>query len=312
MSELTAPRSPRSSLPIPQGYPSGQPDGTEPNDDIIDAMPTAGPLAGREQEAAGGSGQQPEGGAPETWNGPAEPVLPHPVRVDLLPPENRQRLVLSRAKRRTVMMLAGSLILVLLITAVSFLQAGSAESELEQAQQDQTAAQAQVSKYAEVPKVAAELAAIRKSLTEALGSEVLFSEMLSSVAGSIPEGVSLTALGFDLGTTKKGTKTTTSGGKAGTLPTSPNAGTVTFTGTAPNLDAVSLFLDQLEKNKDFQDVALTSATRETASSTTTGSTTTGTSKTTTPTPTGYTFEGTAALSKEALSNRYAAEEAKTS
>lgn len=231
------------------------------------------------------------------------------VRVNLLPAEFQLRIVLARARRRAATIVAVAVVLVILVTLFSFLQVGRAQSELDEAQTAQAAAQTEVSKYSEVPRVAAQLAELKTQLTEALGSEVLFSSMMSNVAGVLPAGVSLTSLGFTLPTSSSTSKNASgkkTSGTTGDTTEDSGIGDVTFSGTAPSLDAVSSFLERLEADKQFEHVTLTSATLESTSSGT------STTKTTTSTQPKYTFEGTAQLSKSALSNRYAQEAAQGS
>lgn len=256
-------------------------------------------MAGAAPSATPGSG--PTAGAPAPGT-----TAPEPVRVNLLPPEFQQRLALSRARRRAALIVAVAVGLVIALTLFSFLQVGRADSELQDAQEAQAAAQVEVAKYAEVPRVATQLAELKAALTEALSSEVLFSSMMSSVAGVLPEGVNLTSLSFTLPTTgaKGKSSTVKKPGSTGTVEESTGVGDVAFSGTAPSLDAVSTFLDRLEGREEFEFVKLTSATLETTSS----STTAGKSTPTAPPAEGtYKFEGTAQLSKAALSGRYAQE-----
>ena len=213
-----------------------------------------------------------------------------PVRVNLLPSPYRHRLSILSAQRRAKIAIGCTAGVVLLVSAISFVQAGLSSTDLSDARSAQLAAQSQVNRYAEVPRLAAQLNEIKTGLTDALAAEVLFSEMITSVGKTLPSGVSVSSLTFSLAAT------TGQPGGAATAPSTGGAtvagsgvGLVSITGTAPSLDAISTFIQNLENSGDFDTVTLTSATRGSSGS---GSGT-------------YTFSATANLSKGALSGRYA-------
>lgn len=213
-----------------------------------------------------------------------------PVRVDLLPPPYRHRLSILAAQRRAKIAIGCTAGVVLLVSAISFVQAGLSSTDVSDARSAQLAAQSQVNKYSEVPRLAAQLNEIKTGLTDALAAEVLFSEMITSVGKTLPSGVSVSSLTFSLAATAGqtgGSTTTSSTGGAGAA--GAEVGLVSITGTAPSLDAISTFIQNLENSGDFDTVTLTSATR--------GSTGAGSGS--------YTFSATANLSKGALSGRYA-------
>ncbi len=210
-----------------------------------------------------------------------------PVRVNLLPEPYQHRLSILGAQRRAKIAIGCTAGVVLLVSAVSFIQAGLSSADLSGARNDQISAQQAVNRYAEVPRLSSQLNEIKSGLTDALAAEVLFSEMIKSVGTTLPSGVSLSSLTFSLAATSSATSGTgaTSGGSA----SGPEIGLLSITGTAPSLESISTFIENLEGSEEFDTVTLTSATRGSSSS---GSGT-------------YTFSGTANMSKGALSGRYA-------
>jgi Tfp pilus assembly protein PilN len=183
---------------------------------------------------------------------------------------------------------------VLLVAAASFIQAGLSSADLSGAKNDQVSAQQAVNRYAEVPRLSSQLNEIKSGLTDALAAEVLFSEMIKSVGKTLPSGVSLSSLTFSLAATNSGSSG--SGASSAGAPAEAEIGLLSITGTAPSLDSISTFIENLEASEEFDTVTLTSATRS-ASSSGAGN---------------YTFSGTANMGKGALSGRYAKDGIKSS
>lgn len=216
-----------------------------------------------------------------------------PVRVNLLPAPYQHRLSILGAQRRAKMAIGCTAGVVLLASAISFVQAGLSSTDLSDARSAQLAAQSQVSRYSEVPRLASQLNEIKTGLTDALAAEVLFSEMIKSVGKTLPSGVSISSLTFSLAATTGQSSTaggaTAGGATSGGAVSAPEIGLLSITGTAPSLEAISTFIENLDASEEFDTVTLTSATRSTSGS---GSAS-------------YAFSGTANMSKGALSGRYA-------
>lgn len=216
-----------------------------------------------------------------------------PVRVNLLPEPYQHRLAILGAQRRAKIAIACTAGVVLLVSAVSFIQAGLSSTDLAEARSAQLAAQSRVSKYSEVPRLASQLNEIKTGLTDALAAEVLFSEMIKSVGKTLPSGVSVSSLTFSLaattGQTAGGAAASGGGSASGGAASAPEIGLVSITGTAPSLESISTFIENMDASEEFDTVTLTSATRSSSGSG----------------PGTYTFSGTANMSKGALSGRYA-------
>lgn len=240
---------------------------------------------------AAGPGQAPSGGPTPTRQPPEVADLAAtslgPVRVNLLPEPYQHRLSILGAQRRAKIAIGCTAVVVLLVSALSFIQAGLSSADLSGAKNDQISAQQAVNRYAEVPRLSSQLNEIKAGLTDALAAEVLFSEMIKSVGTTLPSGVSLSSLTFSLAATSSGTSG--AGAATGGSASGPEIGLLSITGTAPSLESISTFIENLEASEEFDTVTLTSATRSSSSS---GSGT-------------YAFSGTANMGQGALSGRYA-------
>lgn len=241
--------------------------------------------------SAAGPGQTQTGGPTPTGQPPAVPELAGaplgPVRVNLLPAPYQHRLAILGAQRRAKIAIGCTAGVVLLVSALSFVQAGLSSADLTGAKNDQVSAQQALNRYAEVPRLSSQLNEIRSGLTDALAAEVLFSEMIKSVGKTLPSGVTLSSLTFSLAATSSGSAG--AGAASGGSASAPEIGLLSISGTAPSLESISTFIENLEGSEEFDTVTLTSATRGSSSS---GSGT-------------YTFSGTANMSEGALSGRYA-------
>ena len=208
-------------------------------------------------------------------------------RVNLLPPEIEEAAKLGRLKRVLVLAVVGSLVLVALLFVWASRQVSSAQSDLTAAQATGTALQAEAAKYAEVPKVNAEVTAAETNLSTAMAPEIRWSFYLNDLSLTIPNGVRLTSF------TATNAAAQAQAQAGSTLPVSasgvPGVGTVAFEGKATGSDAVVSFLRVLDKQKGYYEPYLSSFTRE--DGTTVGRV--------------YTFSSTATVNMDALSQRYA-------
>lgn len=246
-----------------------------------------GPSGGPESAAVSSGGQLPAG-PPPVGSVPAAIPL-GPVRVNLLPGQYRHRLSIMGAQRRAKIAVGCTVGVVLLISMISFIQAGLSTSDLNGAKGEQISAQQAVNKYAEVPRLSSQLSEIKTGLTDALAAEVLFSEMIKSVGKTLPSGVSISSLTFSLAAASGESAASGGGSASGGSAGAPAIGLLSINGTAPSLESISTFIENLEASEEFDTVTLTSATRSSSGST---------SNT-------YTFSGTANMGQGALSGRYA-------
>jgi Tfp pilus assembly protein PilN len=187
-------------------------------------------------------------------------TLPH---VNLLPDE-----ILEEARFRNVR--AGLLLVVaVVIVAVGFLywqasgQDNDAQAQLTQAQAAQTGLQAQIAKYASVPKKEAQVQLAQTQLTTAMGQEVRYSYLLNDIVLTIPNDVWLTQLTVNQKVTTPVTgpaaTTTSSSGTGGAVWTAPGIGTISVQGSALSYDDVAAWLDALAKSPNYSGVYLNTA-----------------------------------------------------
>lgn len=175
-------------------------------------------------------------------------VLP---QVDLLPPE-----IGERQRFRKVQLGLGSAV-VAAVGVVALLYVGaahsvsSAETQVQAADQQQSALQAETARYQDVTQTYSRAAAAEAMLVGAMGQEVRYSRLLNDVSMTIPADVFLTNV----------TVAQAAPGAAGAAATTGTAlGTVTMSGVALDHDHVAEWLESLAGEKGYKDAYLTSAT----------------------------------------------------
>src|SRR5690242_19946726 len=108
-------------------------------------------------------------------------------RVNLLPPEIAE----GRRLRRIQLGLGGAVLGAVGVVALLYVGAvggvSSAQSDLDAATAKHSALQAQTAKYREVTAVYARAAAAQTLLTQAMGQEVRYSQLLNDLSLSVPE-----------------------------------------------------------------------------------------------------------------------------
>jgi Tfp pilus assembly protein PilN len=168
-------------------------------------------------------------------------------RVNLLPPE-----IAAEAKfRRTRMLLSLVIVGAVAVTGGLYVmasnQAASASDDLASAQATQVKLQAEAAKYANVPKVYAEVAAAQQDLTQAMGQEVRYSYVLNDLSLTLGRvnGVWLTNLAVTQAVDNPSTSKSALG--------NPSIGTLTFTGEATKHTDVAAWLDGLAKTPYYAD-----------------------------------------------------------
>jgi Tfp pilus assembly protein PilN len=206
-------------------------------------------------------------------------TLPH---VNLLPQE-----IAEGAKFRAAQMVMGLSVLaaVLVVGGLWFMAVGdesAAQADLASAQATTVQLQAQVTSYAEVPKVYAQAQTAQAQLVQAMSQEVRYSYVLNDLSLTMPSGVWLTRI-------TSTQMVDTPGSVKGAWGT-PNNGSVVIAGTTSNLPQVAGWLQALAGQRSYTDPYLTTAT--------------GTSGTDPSTVTGYSFTSSVGISAKALSNRY--------
>ncbi len=221
------------------------------------------------------------------------PVTASLPRVNLLPPEIIEDRRLERAKMGMV---------AVLLLAVASVGAGytsqaegltSAQTRIDTAKKDGDKLRAEQSRYAGVPGVQAALSARQDELVKAMGREIRWSQVLGELSTSMPPRVWLGTIAASQ-STPDGVAPATGGAAAGTAGAAgaPGAaaglGTVTFTGTAVEINDVAAWLEVLAAQPRYANATLTSARQVEI----------GTTKV-------YSFTSTVTLTESAASQRFA-------
>lgn len=178
--------------------------------------------------------------APAFDEDPSPAALVALARVNLMPPAYAQRAAVRRAKIGAVITILTAALVVVLLFLVSWQQATSAQEELDQATFERTLAQAEMSRYAEVPRVFIAVQDAEQQLQLAMGNEVRWSFFLNDLALTMPAGVSLDTLNL----------TVIGPGQQPSMAADGSAevlGTLTVNGKALAYNKVANWLDSLAK-----------------------------------------------------------------
>ena len=161
-------------------------------------------------------------------------------RVNLLPPEIAE----TRRFRRIQMGLGAAVVGAIGITALLYVAASSsankAQEDLDAATAQHASLQAETAKYNDVTAVYQRAAAAQAMLTQAMGEEVRYSQLLNDLSLSVPEKVWLKNVSF--------AQTPPAPGAAGAVPA---IGTVTFSGIGFSHDDVAVWLESLASEKGY-------------------------------------------------------------
>jgi Tfp pilus assembly protein PilN len=237
--------------------------------------------------------------APDGADAPARHVLPATAlrqlpRVDLLPPEIRERQRLRVLQRGLVASLVAAGVLVGGLHAVA-----AADQRDAQAQVDTQSAEAvhlalEKRQYASVPSVLAQAEAAEAELNAAMGQEVRWSLLLDDLDRRMPDGVWLNELTVtpqaSAATAAPATPAAGAGATADAgAATSSAVATIAFTGTAVSQPVVATWLRVLSAVPGFSGAYLNSATSVPGA----GST-----------PSTVTFNTSVTVTAAALSHRY--------
>ena len=199
---------------------------------------------------------------------------------ELMPPSIVRRRAVGAAKRRVLLAAIGLVGLMLLLFGFARMQLSQAQNQLAVAQQSLREAEAAKAEYDDVPTVYAAVDAARAELSQAMGNEVQVARIISDLAGILPLDVSLSTVSLVAGAEEKPATNATTDEVL-----EPLAGSMSFSGEARRFDDVSIWIETLRAQPDYQNVILTEVSRDL---------TTGT----------YTFSNTAELTEQALSGRY--------
>ena len=178
-------------------------------------------------------------------------------RVNLLPPEIHE----ARKLRRTQLALGGCVAAVVAALGVGYVLAVSsaetAKEELAAEQARTSVLQAEQAKYAEVPRVLAQVDRAKAAQEKAMATDVLWYRYLNDLAASYPQEVWIDTL-----TATVAGSTDSAAPTQGNNPlATPGIGTVTFTGKALTHSDVASWLDVLDSTEGFADSAYSSSAR---------------------------------------------------
>lgn len=167
--------------------------------------------------------------------------------VNLLPPEILEKRKSASARNVAIAMVALSALAVTGVFAWSLIAAGSAEKDLEAEQQKTAGLNSQAAKYAEVPKILAQVESAKDAQATAMGREVLWYRYLNNLALTYPDRVWLTTLTVN---------TASSGAQAAAGPFSTaGVGSISVTGQGYKHSDVAAWLDMLARTKGVADGA---------------------------------------------------------
>jgi type IV pilus assembly protein PilN len=205
------------------------------------------------------------------------------ARVNLLPPEIRERPRQLQVRNLTIAGVAGWAALLALLYILKLGTIGAAESERDGAQADLEASQAQLAALQPYAELDAEVAARNATVAAALGDEISWARLLNDLSLSFPPSASLLTL-----TAATDAAEGTADAEGGV--TDNEVGEVVFTGysvdgLAPGVEAVLLRLGEVP---GLVNTYLSQAADEARGDVDV-----------------TTFDGTAALSQDVYSGRYA-------
>ena len=214
-------------------------------------------------------------------------------RVNLMPDVVAAEARVHRARLVLVGATVASLAVVGALWVVGAGAVSASQDRLDTATSQGAALASEAAKYADVPKVQAQVTAARAQQFQALGGEARWSFLLNNLALTIPAGTSLTSFSGTitgvppaaagaapgLGTPAAGTVTSALG--------NPGIGTINYAGEAVGYPQVANFLDSQAKQKTLIDPFASSVTMQSAQGTK-----------------GFNFASTATITAAALSHRY--------
>jgi Tfp pilus assembly protein PilN len=241
--------------------------------------------------------------APEPVAAPVAAPLAAFPRVNLIPTEIAQEAKVRRSKMVLASTVAATIAAVGGLYVMAASDVSSAQEQLDTARSTSASLAAEQAKYADVPKVQADLHSAQLQQFAAVGGEVRWSTVLNNLAITIPPGVSLTSFQATVtGATATGTST---GAPAANASVSsmlglPGVGSIAFDGEARDTSRVAAFLESLTKSSGLVDPFATQVNGGVAGGTTNiGATAPSTTKTSV-----VSFTGSVTIGPKSLSHRY--------
>lgn len=233
----------------------------------------------------------------ETVEAPAvaAPALPASAaaypRVNLMPEAVAAEARVHRAKMSLVAAVVASIAVVGGLYVMAYGSVNAAQDELDAAAAQSAVLNAELTKYADVPKVQAQLTSTRAQVAQALGADVRWSILLNNLSLTMPTGTSLVSF---QGAIKNTVGAASTGNPAAdsqftSVLGHPGIGSINYSGEALGYPQVAAFLDAQAKQNSLMDSYVNSVAANTDSST--GGK-------------GYVFKSQATVTDKALSHRY--------
>lgn len=189
-------------------------------------------------------------------------------RVNLIPDEIAHEAKVRRAK----IVLVGSVAAAVAAAGGLYVMASNDVSAAQDAQTAATARSAALSteaaKYADVPKVKADLASAQAQQAAAMGGEVRWSFVLNNLALTVPAGTGLTSLNASITGAAPAAGDAATGSSIKSVLGNPGIGTIAFEGEALDNTKVAAFLEGIARNAGFTDPFVTRAAKEEANAAT--------------------------------------------
>ena len=185
-------------------------------------------------------------------------TAPTTAKVNLLPPEIHEERVVRRAKLGLVLGLVGCAAVVGVLYTGAHHSVTAAQSDLDTANQQKTALQADVARLNNVSQVYGQVAAREAMLTQLMGDEVQWSHYMNDLSLTVPSNVWLTSV--VIGQTGASTAARTPATGASQSIFDAGIGSITFNGVALSHDDVAVWLESLAKERGYANPYFTSST----------------------------------------------------
>ena len=211
-------------------------------------------------------------------------------RANLIPDQIAAEAKVRTAKVALGIAAGGSVVLVAGLYLMATNEVNGAQDQLDSAHAQSALLASQAAKYADVPRVRADLSSAQAQQASALGGEVRWSTVLKNLGLTIPPGVSLESLQATVsGDAPTGTGTAAAGGPASVLG-NPGIGSLNYAGEALDDARVASFLESVSKNTGVIDPFATQATAADSAGA--------------AGPSSVSFSASATINSKALSHRY--------
>ncbi|GGJ76118.1 hypothetical protein GCM10010123_02630 [Pilimelia anulata] len=185
----------------------------------------------------------------------ADPLRVPAIAADLLPVEIRDARSNKRSRRRVVVGLVATALLVGAGYAGLFALSAAAEMQQESVEAEVATVQQQQNQFRDLVDAQTRTAAIDQQLASLMADDVRWQKVVRSIQQAAPSGVRVSSISANLSgfgvVAGGGAAGTAGGGQGGVKVPGGGAervlGTITISGTTPRRDAMSRFLTDLEK-----------------------------------------------------------------